>query len=128
MPSQIAQSHHSQRMAELMRDFVNRYGSLTYTLVLDAFGILFSNKLSASFTYEESKSYSDVTIICGNDTYYAHRLVIFPQSPFFRNACKPTFKVSYLLRTDINRMLKSAGKVSKPRSTYQKKTQRRSDW
>lgn len=44
--------------------------------------------------YELAKQYSDITIECGDDIYYAHRLVICTQSSFFANACKPVFKVN----------------------------------
>lgn len=33
--------------------------------------------------------YSDLTIVCGSDTYNVHKAIICPQSSFFRVACQP---------------------------------------
>ncbi|KAI4721241.1 hypothetical protein E4T48_02371 [Aureobasidium sp. EXF-10727] len=37
----------------------------------------------------QSGAYSDFKIVCGSDTYNAHKNIICPQSSFFRAACRP---------------------------------------
>ena len=40
-----------------------------------------------------SSDYSDLTIICGNKTIPAHRIIVCARSPYFRTACDGQFKV-----------------------------------
>jgi hypothetical protein len=41
------------------------------------------------YRLHESGAYSDLTIVCGSDTYNVHKAIICPQSSFFRAACQP---------------------------------------
>ncbi|CAD0030366.1 unnamed protein product [Aureobasidium pullulans] len=36
----------------------------------------------------ESGAYSDLKIVCGQDTYNVHKAIICPQSTFFKAACR----------------------------------------
>jgi hypothetical protein len=49
-----------------------------------------------SSSYEEIKPYADFTIKCGNDVYHVHRVVLAPQSDYFRNGFKAGFKVNLI--------------------------------
>lgn len=40
-----------------------------------------------------NKEYSDITIICSDKAFPAHRLVLCSQSAYFRKACSGNFKV-----------------------------------
>lgn len=40
--------------------------------------------------------YSDLTIVCGYDTFHVHKNIVCPRSEFFSRACEGNFKVSYV--------------------------------
>lgn len=40
-----------------------------------------------------SPEYSDLKITCGDKTFFAHKVIVCPQSAYFRKACSGSFKV-----------------------------------
>ena len=44
-----------------------------------------------------SEKYSDMNIVCGGETFHAHRAVVCSQSPFFDKALSGGFSVCFLL-------------------------------
>lgn len=40
-----------------------------------------------------SETYSDMKIVCGDETFHAHRAIVCPQSPFFDKALSGGFQV-----------------------------------
>lgn len=40
------------------------------------------------YRIHESEDYTDLTVICGKDSYHVHKVVICSQSAWFKSACK----------------------------------------
>jgi hypothetical protein len=88
-PGRVVICEADSAMNEPMKNFTNQYVLRAARTV----GFTDFPRMPLFFDYKHAKQYSDITIECGKDVYYGHRLVICSQSDFFANACKPGFRV-----------------------------------